>query len=350
MYKKYSKPFSETIKYRDYLISDAQAHIAQERDFENAYNQLPIRDLCILCFSKLSSLDLFRNGNKYIFCDYCGHLNGNHILTENLALDVYQNMNLGVMNYDEYYLDKPELYLEKVNQIYLPKAEFFLQVLESENLNQTIEDIEIADFGTGSGHMVKAFRDIGFTKVRGLDPMRSAINHGREIIGAEGLDFLELGQSLSFLRETSASVISMLCTLPHVSDHHETMSAMQSNANIIYTYQKLPLFSLGAILDVLYPESNSRTLSGGHTHLYTNESLAFLEKQYKLERVGEWRFGSDALDLYNNIMLGLKRIQASDKSISKVTSKLLSALDGIQEVIDKNDFQSEIHIVWKFLR
>ena len=45
------------------------------------------------------------------------------------------------------------------------------------------------------------------------------------------------------------------------------------------------MFSLSVFLEILSPEVFHRVLHGGHTHLYTEESIDFLEKNSTLEKL-----------------------------------------------------------------
>jgi hypothetical protein len=198
--------------------------------------------------------------------------------------------------------------------------------------------------------MVKALRDVGFTTVEGIDPMKTTIEFGKTTMGIAGLNRVQIQDSLIHLSQTSAQLVTMICTLPHVTDQDATLSTMLNNNNIKYTFQKLPMFSLGSMLDVISPKTNSRVLSGAHTHLYTEKSLSYIENKYSLKRIAEWRFGADILDLYRHIQISLHQLNFSETFKSEFTSKFTPLIDDLQRTIDSNNFASEIHVLWELPR
>lgn len=48
----------------------------------------------------------------------------------------------------------------------------------------------------------------------------------------------------------------------------------------------------------MHQESFNRQLSGGHTHLYSKESINYFCKEFGFNIVGEWYFGTDVLDQF----------------------------------------------------
>ena len=209
--------------------------------------------------------------------------------------------------------------------------------------------LEFLDFGTGSGHMVKALQDLEIPNVVGVDPMQTTVDCGIDM-GVKGLIRVGIQDSIPYLQSTTAAVVCMICTLPHVSDHNGTLEAMIQNSNIKYTFQKLPMFSLASMLDIVHPEMNSRVISGSHTHAYTNSSLEYMEEKYGLTRIAEWRFGSDIVDLYRNLQIGINKSGFSKKFTLKLQDAIYPIIDRLQLVLDDGEFASESHILWKFNR
>jgi hypothetical protein len=344
MYRKIGKSADFILEYQPHLLAGIDSHIAGQENFENSYLSAPIRMNCVVCNTQLVSKDFSRNKIEYSCCDLCGHLNGNHQVSDELADITYDSQTEQSMKYDKLYIMSKEKFLDSVSSIYTPKAEFIRDSLA--NLGVGL-GIKILDYGTGAGHMVKALRDVGFRNVEGIDPMKTTIDFGKSIMGIEGLSRIQIQDSLEFLKQTSSELITMICTLPHVTDQNETLLAMIDNPNIKYTFQKLPMFSLGAMLDVTSPNTNSRVLAGAHTHLYTESSLSFIENKYGLKRVSEWRFGADILDLYRNILIKLNRAESTERFKGNFSASFLPMINELQKVVDSNNFASEIHLLWE---
>jgi hypothetical protein len=180
--------------------------------------------------------------------------------------------------------------------------------------------------------------------------MKSTIDFGRKIMKINNLKRVSTSSSLNYMSKTSAKIVSMICTLPHVTNPGALIASMKQNSNIQFTFQKLPLFSLASMLDIAHPEVNSRVISGTHTHIYTEESLKFIEQKYQMERVAEWRFGSDIIDLYRNLEISIQRKNFSNNTSKKFSEAFLPLVDQLQLILDNNKFASEVHILWKFKR
>jgi len=348
MKKKYGKSSDGMLTYQEYLISEIEDHINNERKYETLYRNSKNRENCIVCNDNLPRPDFVRNSISFSFCINCGHVNGHNILEDSLANGVYTDQLDSGIKYDKYYLQEKNDFEAAVHNVYEPKAKFLADSLKNYLDNRNFEKMKILDFGTGSGHMVKALENIGFLDIVGIDPMSSTINFGKEILGIRNLIRVPVNNSIDYLRNTDSQIISMICTLPHVADPDAILLAMKENPKIEFTYQKLPMFSLGSIFDIAHPEINSRVISGTHTHIYTDDSLEFIEKKYQLERVSEWRFGADILDLYRNLQVSLKQRKFSDKVLRKLAENFIPIIDSLQLLIDKNHFASEIHVLWKF--
>lgn len=345
MLRRFGKSSDFLFEYQPHLLDGIDIHCAQAEIFEKSYRASSIRSNCVVCETQLGRRDFSRNSIDFILCRVCGHINGNHELSDELADSTYDSQATESMKYDKLYIMSKEKYSKAVSKIYVPKADFIKESLAD---LPNVLDLNILDFGTGSGHMVQALRDVGFGSVKGIDPMQTTVDFGKEVMRVSGLSKVPIRDSIKFLEQTTSELITMICTLPHVASQNEVMLAMSQNPSIRYTFQKLPMFSLGAMLDVTSPNTNSRVLAGAHNHLYTDKSLEFMEKKYGLKRISEWRFGSDILDLYRNILIKLTRAESSMEFKSYFSDSFLSMLDELQLVVDANKFASEIHVLWEF--
>ena len=75
-----------------------------------------------------------------------------------------------------------------------------------------------------------------------------------------------------------------------------------------------------------------------------------MEEKYGLTRIAEWRFGSDIVDLYRNLQIGINKSGFSKKFTLKLQDAIYPIIDRLQLVLDDGEFASEIHILWKFNR
>ena len=126
MLRRIGKSSQYTLKYQTYLIDDFETHKREEKKFEFAYAHCSRLIECIICEKPLNTHDFTRNDIKFFFCDNCGHINGGHVLSDNLVLATYDTQTDDAMNYDKHYIQTQEEFDSAVIKIYQPKAEFLL--------------------------------------------------------------------------------------------------------------------------------------------------------------------------------------------------------------------------------
>ena len=141
------------------------------------------------------------------------------------------------------------------------------------------------------------------------------------------------------------NTISLIQVLEHLTDPNLLLKAFKKS-NAMYLYISVPLFSLSVFLENSFKNVFPRQLSGGHTHLYTEKSLNFLAKKYKLKIIGEWWFGTDFSDLYRSLRNSCKIVNKKI-FLNEINEKLFSVIDELQSVLDKNKICSEVHMVLK---
>ncbi len=94
------------------------------------------------------------------------------------------------------------------------------------------------------------------------------------------------------------------------------------------------------------PKVFPRSLSGAHTHAYTEKSLNYLSKKYNLRIIGEYWFGTDIPDFYRSLLCSSKIL---NKRIyqRELKPRLVNLIDDLQKVLDKKKVCSEAHIIFE---
>ena len=105
------------------------------------------------------------------------------------------------------------------------------------------------------------------------------------------------------------------------------------------------MFSLSVALENIFNNVFPRQLSGGHTHLFTELSIQKMNDIIGVKSIAEWRFGTDALDLYRHIKINLEASNSSKKMIDFSCACIAKNIDDIQAIFDRNHFCSEIHLL-----
>ena len=132
--------------------------------------------------------------------------------------------------------------------------------------------------------------------------------------------------------------------MEHLEEPIQFLKSFQKS-RIKYLYISVPLFSLTSFLENSFQRVYPRHLSGGHTHLYTKDSLYFIAKKFKLRVIGEWWFGTDIADFYRSLIINANKI---DENIYKdlLDKNLYSILNELQNVVDSKKICSEVHMIF----
>lgn len=138
----------------------------------------------------------------------------------------------------------------------------------------------------------------------------------------------------------------MIGVFEHLIDPIEAINAINQNEKINYFFFSVPLFSLASILQIAFPNCYERHLSA-HTHLFTKESIQYLCEKHNFKIVSEWRFGTDFADLYRSILVTSSQHREYKINTESANKYLLSIINELQLVLDKNKICSEVHILLK---
>lgn len=183
-----------------------------------------------------------------------------------------------------------------------------------------VEDMKVLDVGAGSGYFIKALLNNGFNSVKGYEVSNQQTTFANEMLNSNIVDEIEMDNLLNLIKNTNLEIISMIGVLEHLTNPREILKAISGNRNIKYYYLSLPLFSFSVLFELLNEDYFNRQLSGGHTHLYTNESIDYFCEEFKLEIISKWFFCADAMDLFRFSLLKMNSVQ-DNKLISDFFEK-----------------------------
>ena len=91
----------------------------------------------------------------------------------------------------------------------------------------------------------------------------------------------------------------------------------------------------------------NRHLSGAHTHLYTEDSLKYMAKEFNLSIVASWWFGTDMVDLFRSVTVCLNKDKDTHKMKQKWTELFSPVIDELQLKLDEKHMSSEVHMIFK---
>jgi len=341
MIKKFGKHSNSLINLKKSFFLENDFHVASQQKIASIYSKQEKRLQCKACGKKLiGTNDLIKLGVGYEICPNCSHLNGVFDDSNEYCMQVYSDSE-GSDYSKNYQSNDISTFNSRISSIYLPKAEFLLSSLKE--IGEVPELINYFDFGAGSGYFISALQRSGIEKISGSEVSLTQVRQGEKYLGKNILKHHEMEDTIHLLSTIKADVVSMIGVLEHLQEPLEALAALKKNPHVKYLYYSVPMFGLSVMIETLRDDIFHRHLQGGHTHLYTNESIEIMEQGFKFKPVSEWHFGSDMMDLYRFITVSLKKQDASEKLIKYAENIFAKTLDNIQFEIDKNQMGSETH-------
>lgn len=333
--RKYSKSSDFYLNIKKDYFSENDALLNRASRQNALYAAQPRRTLCKLCRQRLpATIDFNSHGVDYTFCTSCSHLNGNFEDTKSFVEQLY--IADSGRDYSGNYIDQN--FLARTQDIYVPKVDFLLQ-------NLAPGPHEVLDVGCGSGYFVYAalLRDLSAT---GIDVGCSMVDFGNgqisHLAGKSPLRTVDEDAFYQSILTSQADVISVIGVIEHLRDPHEFFDAFARGASR-YIFYSVPMFSFSVILENLFKEVFPRQLSGGHTHLYTEQSIQAMNALLGVRPIAEWRFGTDVMDLYRSSITMLRKHNVSDGLTERLQQGFVATIDTMQSVLDQGHFCSEIH-------
>ena len=278
-HRKYSKSSIPYIKSKYHLLGGDAGSIKKIEATNQIYLGGPKRLNCKLCDMRIadSRVSFTSHGVRYSICKHCGHLNGEALETYEFVSHLYADSSGS--NYSLQY--SKEQWINRIEWVYRPKLDFLLEVLDDiESIPKS--EISILDIGCGSGGFTYAASDFGIDVV-GIDVNEELVEIGNqfstELIGKTLLNKVDLERFYDEIASTKKKVVCALGVIEHLLEPNLLFEAFKKS-HAEYLYYLVPMFSFSTILEVAFPEKFPRVLSGGHTHLFTEESIQKLHDIY----------------------------------------------------------------------
>ena len=336
---KYSKSSSFYQSSMSDLFKKNQSYLKKTEMLNELYSSQPKRKKCKICEEPLpKSVDFHSHNVDYVFCASCTHLNGVFDDTESFIEQVYTNDISSF--YSGHYMKKN--FVQRTKDIYIPKVDFLFSILPPNPMKY-----EILDVGCGGGHFVFAsiLKNISAS---GFDLNENIIEFGNKQIfhNCEQSPLLCVDEDSFFqkVKSTTSDVVSAIGVIEHFREPHKFFEAFKlSKAK--YLYYSVPMFSLSVVLENVFKNVYPRQLSADHTHLFTEKSICKMHDLIGVSSIGEWRFGTDVMDMYRHLLINLQSNNSSQKMIDYMNEGFGSKIDDIQSILDTNHFSSEIHVV-----
>ena len=328
---KYSKTYEQLSKIKNSFYLENQSLLKDAIKINKKYIKQPKRKLCKNCGYKIQGYIFINHLVKYTVCKKCTHLNGIYKDTNKFTNWLYYQSSGD--NYKRVYQNH---FNARVKNIYLPKVQFLKSVLKKK--------FSVIDFGSGGGFFLKALELLRIPG-KGFEVNQSLVRMGNKYLKKNKQEHIKMNQMHEKIYKEQADVLTCIGVLEHLENPNEIIDLFLKS-NMKFLYISVPLFSLSSFLENSFKNIYPRLLSGGHTHLYTKESLNYMAKENNLEIVGEWWFGTDIPDLHRSLLVSSN---SNDKLMySKLLNKFLfNVINKLQHILDKNHICSEVHMILK---
>jgi len=341
---KFGKPSTDVLRHKTSFFDDNDRRLQDCRRLFKEYINQPHRSECINCAQPLAGKSFRKMGVDYFLCNVCGHLNGAHEDTDIFCNMIYIDDD-GKAYALTYNTKTKENYKKRVQDIYVPKAHFLMESLRGVNADPS--SMRFVDLGAGSGYFVSALKKTGLCNVLGYEVSKTQVELANAMIGSSLVIQHNLADTIDIASRVEADVICLIGVLEHVQYPRKILSTIAENENLRYLFLSIPLFSPCVFFEMVFEEVMPRHLAPAHTHLYTESSIDYFCEEFGFQKISEWWFGTDMIDLFRNIWVMLKKISPDSDAISLWKSMFKPMIDNLQITQDRQKMSSEVHLLLK---
>ena len=318
--------------------------IADNERVTELYKQQPLRERCKACNSRIKKISFAKHGIDYLICPDCSHVNGAHQDTDAFCRAVYADDG-GTAMAAIYKEEDKKAFQKRVADIYQPKAAFLFDALRHDG--QAPEELAYADLGAGSGFFVNALVNQSAGTVSGYEVSSRQVEQATQMLGEGCVLNASIEQLTEITGGAKADVFSLIFVLEHLQNPREIFHKLATNPHARYAYISVPLFGAGCYLEAAAPSVAERILAYTHTHVFTENSLLNLGREFGFESIGEWWFGGDMFDLLRGVTIRLKQDPTLSGMADMWAERVAPALDDMQLALDKRKLCSEVHMLFK---
>jgi len=329
---KFSKPYdNEIFKIKKDFYENNLSNLKSIIKINQIYKSQKLRKYCQNCNYRILKKDFNSFKISYSFCKKCGHLNGIYQITNDFGYKLYKGSKSKL-----YSLNYIKDYNLRVKKIYIPKVNFLKEVLK--------EKISILDIGSGAGHFVKACEKKNILAT-GYESNKHLVDLSKKFLKKNKMNLINMNDLDKIILKNKYDCVSLIGVLEHLQNPNKILNSFVKSQSK-YLYFSVPLFSFSTFIEHSNQDIFPRQLGGGHTHLYTKESIYYQARKKNLKIIGEWWFGTDFADLYRTLINKFS-INSSKLFKEKFDNFFLKYINEFQKVLDKNKSPSEVHIVLK---
>ncbi len=348
--EKFGKSIGPLLEHKCHFWENNDSLLSKRKQIADFYASQPKRESCKICDSDIDSSNpsFTKMDVGYVLCGQCGQLNGVYKDTDEFVTYLYTDSEGDEQDDDEidygeeYREDDRERYDSRLENIYIPKAEFVFEALQEEG--ETPAELQYADLGAGSGYMIAALEELGADTVSGFEVSANQVEFAQQMNEGMDINLIESPEIYEIAATTDAEVVTMIGVLEHLQQPTKVMETLSQNPDVEYVFLLVPMFSPSVLFEMSFPSVMPRHLVAGHTHLFRESSIDWLCEELGFERRSEWWFGEDMIDLVRAVEVTIQET-ADDEIMDLCNEMIRDAVDELQLVLDEKKLSSSIHVL-----
>ncbi len=338
----YSKPLGDIgPESLDRLSGTADKKYLQQMQISRDLQEAEPRQFCLLCQHPLKGSRFIHRGVDYVRCGQCSH-----VQSLALPLDGYPHHDDQVPFHAVYPPLEPAAYQDRIDRIYKPKLDWFLQVLADEGINNSeLQSKKWVELGCGAGYFLSSLATEGFKNIAGFDMDAELVKRANAMTP----DHVTAMQTADSLQDTVSSnpagIYIAFFVLEHVADLYSFFQQLRKLPSKTIFYFSVPMFGMSCMLENAFNGFYARNLDNVvHTQVFTEKSVGYALDMAEFELVSQWVFGQDAEDFCRFIVSSLRDFYPDDL-LEESGGALLKIQDKLQNLFDLNHLSDQRHII-----
>ena len=142
-------------------------------------------------------------------------------------------------------------------------------------------------------------------KAEGYDVNPSMVKLGSKMLKKNKINHFKIDEIYEMVLNCDKDILTLIGVIEHLEFPNLIFKNFKKS-KAKYMFIAVPTVSLSVFLENSFQNTFPRVLGGVHNNLYSEKSLNFITKKYKLKIIGEWWFGTDIMDLMRTVITNSK--------------------------------------------
>lgn len=328
------------------ISRESRSIVEQDKDLQQTIlrvteklSSYPDRDACLLCGAGLADALVFLHRDiPFCQCRGCGHMQ-----TRKQPDEAYEKLALRELGYEGIYPElDPQSYKKRCERVYKPKADWIEDSLRERGIALT--SLSCCDIGCGAGSFLYTLKEKGCDRLSGFDIDPHNLGIARKMVGPGEIEHHN-GSLAEAIVSRHADLFTSFFVFEHVARMADVIQAMKEKPAGTFFAFAVPVFGFITLFESIIKDHYPRNLDAMmHTQLYTDASICYLLDAAGYEKIGEWVFGQDSVDLHRYLAVHLAELYPP-RLYEEVMDKVSSLVDPLQGAVDRAHFSDARHVI-----